>query len=519
LLTFRRGSIRHARFAPDGQTVIYGATWDGRPVEVFSTRAESTESRSLALYDTEILAISPAGEMAISLRRRPEMGFAFTGTLARTSLAGGAPRELSENVEEADFSPDGARLAIVRRVNERHRLELPSRKLLYETRGWLSHPRISPRGDLVAFIDRSLFADDGGKVAVVDGSGAKRTLTGEWNSIMGIAWSRSGDEIWFAADEVGQARALRAVSLQGRQRLLLRVPGSLTLHDISRDGKILVTRDDIRFETEVLATGEKNLRNLTWLDYTVVTGISPDGKRILFCETGIGGGPRFSTYLRKIDGSAPVRLGDGSSGGLSPDGKWAISFPNEEPQQIVLLPTGAGEPRALTHGRLDHREAHWFPDGKRILSWAREPGRLARHYVVSVADGASRPVTPEGLRWVGVVSPDGKLLAAVDASGHPTLYPIEGGDPRAIRGAVRSELPIAWGADGRTLYLFVPSLPGLVHRIDLATGQKRLWRELMPTDPAGVKGIGQFTLSADEKTYAYGYMRFLSALYLIEGLK
>src|SRR5579862_5792809 len=48
-ITFRRGEIRSARFAPDGQTILYSAAWQGNPVETFSARQGMVESRSLGL--------------------------------------------------------------------------------------------------------------------------------------------------------------------------------------------------------------------------------------------------------------------------------------------------------------------------------------------------------------------------------------------------------------------------------------------------------------------------------------
>ncbi len=140
-------------------------------MEIFSARPESTESRPLGLSGTDVLAISSREEMAISLRRRNREAFIFTGTLARAPLGGGTPREVLDGVEAADWSPDGSALAVVREVRGKERLEFPVGKVLYETAGWISHPRVSPKGDLVAFLDHPIARDDGGSVAVVGGFG------------------------------------------------------------------------------------------------------------------------------------------------------------------------------------------------------------------------------------------------------------------------------------------------------------------------------------------------------------
>ncbi|HVE65970.1 MAG TPA: serine/threonine-protein kinase, partial [Thermoanaerobaculia bacterium] len=129
-LTFRRGTILSARFAPDGRSIVYSAAWDGKPSEIFTTRPESPESRALNLSPASLLAVSSAGELAIALGWRPVLGWESAGTLARVSLEGGAPREILENVSEADWAPDGKELAIVRDAGPMRRLEYPIGKVL-----------------------------------------------------------------------------------------------------------------------------------------------------------------------------------------------------------------------------------------------------------------------------------------------------------------------------------------------------------------------------------------------------
>ncbi|MCU1350448.1 MAG: hypothetical protein JWO56_3478, partial [Acidobacteria bacterium] len=166
-LTFRSGTIAHARFGPDGQTIYYSAKWAGNPVSVFAVRPDSPESRDLGFGHADILAISRSGQLAISLRRHP-IGYAReVGTLAQVAIAGGAPRELLEDVEAADWSPDG-RLAIVRAVATHSRLEFPIGKVLYESSGWISHPRFSPDGTKLGFLDHPILNDDRGNVALIE---------------------------------------------------------------------------------------------------------------------------------------------------------------------------------------------------------------------------------------------------------------------------------------------------------------------------------------------------------------
>jgi len=504
------------------QTIVYSAAWDGNSSEVFSTRAGSVASRSLGLAGADILAVSSLGEMAVLLNPRQIEPWEYAGTLARVALAGGAPREVLEDTQWADWAPNGEELAVVRTVNGRTRLEYPIGKMLYETVGWISHPRISPQGGRIAFLDHPLPGDDSGSVAVVDLVGKKQTLSTGWSSIQGLAWSPAGEEIWFTASNVGSARGLYAVTLMGKLRRVTQVPGVLKLHDIWRDGRMLLARDNWRRQVVGLASGENTERDLTWLDWSVPTDISADGKIFVFDEEGEGGGAAYSVYVRKMEGSPAIRLGEGRAMGLSPDQKWVISTSVSSPGQMSLLPTKAGEPRQLANDVINHFWARWFPDGVRILFGGNEPGYGVRLYVQDLAGGKPRPITPEGVSGFPsyVVAPDGKATAAIGPDGQGYLYPVEGGEPRPIPGLTSAYAPIAWSADGRSLYISGGGeRPAKVYLLDIATGQRRLWKQLMPSDTAGVDLIFPMWVTPDGRGYVYGYRRILSDLYLVEGLK
>ncbi len=521
-LTFRRGFVQSGRFTPDGESVVYSAAWEGNPLELFSTRLGQPEWRSLGLAPCDLLAISRSGEMAIQLRHRFLLAWRSSGTLAQAPVGGGAPREILEDVDWADWAPDGTALAIVRQVEGRFRLEFPVGRVLYETSGWITHPRISPRGDLIAFLDHPIYADTRGSVAFVDRSGKKKTFSEVYAGAYGLAWAPAGDEIWFTAAPAGLSSALYAASLEGRVRLVARTPGALILQDVARAGRVLLIHENARRGILGLASGETKERDLSWLDWPHPRDLSPDGKTLLFDEEGEGAGGKYLVYIRKTDGSPAVRLGEGYAIGLSPDGKWALSLiPYVSPQQLVLWPTGPGESRRFPERRINYRWAQFLNDNKRILIVGSEAGRPVRLYVQNLEGGELRPIGPERISLGGAaISPDDRWVAAVDDKGNLSLVPIEGGEPRPIRGTEPGDRVVRWSADGQELFVTRPGeIPIKVFRLNLSTGRKAIWKEIVPSDRTGIAWIGPFLVTPDGKSYAYGYRRAVSDLFVVEGLK
>jgi serine/threonine protein kinase/Tol biopolymer transport system component len=519
-VTFRRGTVYSARFGPDRQTIYYGAAWEGTPVEIFSTRSGSPESASLGHAGTQLLGISPTGELAVLLQSRVGL-FQQFGTLARMPLAGGAPREVLDSVNWADWSGDGSNLAIVRAQSGFRQLEFPIGKVLYKTAGWIGDPHISPSGDRIAFLDHPVVGDDGGAVAVVDLTGTRKTLSSVWISAEGLAWSPSGEEVWFTATHTGLSRALYLANLSGRERLLARVPGTLTLLDVARDGRVLMKRDANRQEIKAHIAGDLQDRELSWFDYSLGADLSRDGKTLLFAEVGEAGGATYGIYIRGTDGSPAIRLGDGNPQGLSPDGKWVLALTHTPPEQLFLLPTKAGEPRAVTNDAIDHNAATWSPDGKRVIFSGSEPGQAIRIYVQDLEGGKPKAISPEGGGTLNViVSPDGKYVVGAGPDGKRWFFPVEGGEPRPVPSIEPSEGIDGWSEDGRSFFVHnVAGLPCVITRVDLATGKRTEWKRIVPADPAGVDAMGGIRVTPDMKSYVYSYSRTLSDLYVVEGLK
>ena len=347
-LTFRSGVIANARFAPDGQTIVYGARWVEERLRLYATRPDSPESRPFDFPLSDILAISSSGEMALLMGERDQPG---RGTLALAPLSGGAAREVVLGVRyaSADWAADGKRLAVVRAVDGKSLLEFPIGTVIAESADILRSPRISPRGDRIAFFSQT---GDSTSLEIVDTSGkGKKTLSKGWTNVSGVpCWSPDGSEIWMTATETGQLDALYAIDLTGKRRLVTRVPGGLELDDMSRDGRVLVAHHTLVRILAGLVPGNEKERDLSWLDGSVPAALSPDGKTLVFTEIGEGSGATPSVYLRKTDGSPAVKMGDGSAIALSPDGRWVLaSFPSGggKPAGLILLPTGAGESRVV----------------------------------------------------------------------------------------------------------------------------------------------------------------------------
>jgi len=521
-LTFRHGGIRMARFAPDGKTVLYSASWEERPTAIYTTRSGSPESRPFGLEGAEVQSVSSQGEMAVLLHSHTTEPYITSGTLARVPLGGGAPREVLEDVHWAEWSPDGNNFVVVRDLAGQNRLEFPIGRVLYKTAGWISHPRFSPDGKWIAFLEHPQRRDDMGFVSLIDPNGKnKKNISEGWESVQGLAWSPRGDELWFTSVKVGNNRFLNAVTIDGMERLLAREPGTLTLQDVTRDGRVLLSRDVTRVGMVGMGPGATKESDLSWLDWSAPTDLSSDGKTLLFLESGVGGGENYSAYIRTTDGAPAVRLGDGAAYALSPDQKWVIAGQVHSPLESILLPTGAGESRKLTHAGVALVRARWLPDGKRYIFLGNEKDRGLRLWVQGVESGNPTPFSPEGIQatqWV--LSPDGKTVAAVQSDHKGYVFSVDGGEPRALPGFPDGCVPVGWSNDARSIFVYNPGeLPVKIYRLDLASGQKQLWKTLMPADAAGITDMGPILITPDGKSYVYEYGRTLSDLYLVEGIK
>jgi dipeptidyl aminopeptidase/acylaminoacyl peptidase len=305
--------------------------------------------------------------------------------------------------------------------------------------------------------------------------------------------------------------------------VIVRAPGRLSLQDISKDGRVLVMREDARIGMMALAPGEAAERDLSWLDGSWLRDISPDGQTLLFDEENTASDKTPNVYLRHTDGSPAVKLGDGNAVSLSPDGRWALACQRyTSPPRLVLLPTGAGEMKTIDSGQIEWRETgQWFPDSRRVVLAGTEPGHPLRSYVYDLDRYELRPLTAEG-SVVMLLAPDGKqMLAGQSGSSNQIaeVRSVDGSQSRPFTALEKQDDPIAWSADNRFIFTEQRGLPVKVFKIDLATGQRTLWKEMMLADPAGLRFISAPVLTPDARGYGYTYFRALSQVYLIENVK
>lgn len=517
-MTFRRGEVRVARFGPDGDSIVYSAAWDGNPSEVFVGNRQSPEARPLGVKDADVLAVSKSTELAVLLRRDRLTGL---GTLARVPLAGGTPREVAEQVLQADWSPDGANLAVIRGGNGTFRIESPIGKVLYETPHALRDIRVASDGR-IAFIESFTGKND---VSILDPkSGKPVSIARGWShGATGLSWAPGGKEIWITATDNGTPPALYAVSVDtGDTRLVNRLTGSMRVYDISPTGHVLLSNGMWRAGLEVQAPGESVEHDLSWLDWSILADLSRDGRTILFNESREGGGAASAMYVRHLDAPTPVRIGDGYGDAISPDGKYVLGHNGPK---LIVVPTGSGEARELkTEGAFD-LGATWLPDWRRIVIAGALPKKGYQLHVIDTLDETEKPISPENI-WGDAyrpfaVSPDGRYVAGMTKLQTIALYPVDANaEPSIVPAIEPGEVPIAWSADGASLFVYHPTaLPAQVTRVTLVTGARVPWKQFSPTAPAGVYKITPICITPDGSAYAYNALRMLGDLYVADGLR
>jgi eukaryotic-like serine/threonine-protein kinase len=529
-LTFERGVIRTARFAPDAETIVYGASWNGAPLRMFVARADTAESKPLDLPNGDIAAVSKTGDMLLSLGRHFLTSWTAEGTLASARLFGSSARELLERVRDADFLP-GDRLAIVQRVDGRDQLEVPQGTVVFQTPGYISHIRVSPDGQRVGFLEHPLFGDNRGYVAVYDGERARR-LTPEYSGLEALAWSADGREIWYSGAMTEPHWPIRAIDPDTSEpregRIVWYVPHDLLVLDIDARGRVLLTGSEATAITAGAVAGGARTRDFGGTGWTVPGHVSRDGRTLLLTSQDLAD-PDYNVLVQRFDESAPVKIGRGSAQALSPDGRWALSITPSEPHRVLLAPTGPGESRQLDVGELIPRVGVFVPPALTVAIVGSRDGAPAAA-IVDVPSGRRTTLDLPELRGrvfgtrrhLGThSSPDGSRLAIMTDDGKVLAWPLPGGGPaRELAALGRNEMFAGWSTDSSRIFVATWNGPAArIDTLDVTTGQRKTIREVTVADPAGMLTAPNLYVSADAQTYVYGYTRMLSTLYLVTGLQ
>jgi hypothetical protein len=410
-------------------------------------------------------------------------------------------------------------MALVRDTDAATQLEYPAGTVLYRTAGSIMNPRISPSGDRVAFVHRPITLDTAGEIAVVDRSGRRSVLTPNFASAEGVAWSPKGDEIWFTAAPAGGRHDLWAVTLGGRRRLVHRQTSGMILGDISAAGQVLLASVEWRQKMVFRGPGDDRERELSWLDWSLPTSLSRDGKLVLFSESGEGASGGMMTFMRETIGSPAVKLGPGAITNLSRDGQFAVTVdPNDT--AIMLYPIGAGPTRRLPFKGFTIVYAGMFPDGKRLFFDGHEPSRGRRIYVTDIEGSAPLPITPEGTECMApMLTPDGKYFFVLQG-GRSLLLPVAGGTAEPL-GIAPDERVTGWAEDGSTYFVYRRGdSPTRAYRVDRKTGRRDFFAEIGPSDRAGIgRGGTNLELTPDGRSYVYSVIQSLSELHLLTGLR
>ncbi len=505
-ITFRRGFVDTARIAPDGQTVLYAAQWNGEPWSISMVSPGSPESRSLGFNGYNLMSVSKAGELVLAKKR----------SLYRVPMNGGSPKLFLEGVAWADWIPQGD-IALVRQDGGEAKVEFPRGKTIFRTSGYVSDLRVSPTGDAVAFLEHPMTTDDGGSVVWVDSSGTAHRISEGWASEAGLAWSPNGHEIWFTASRTGVNRFLYAATRSGSVRNVASIPGTMTLHDISPKGEVVISRDTLREMMAAGTAGQDQEKDVSWFDWSQPNDISPDGRYLLFTEGGEGGGREYAVYIRDLSTGSTTRLSDGEGFAFFPDGKSIVAMLPRDNKHLNIVPVGAGQPRTVAGKDLAYQWAQVFPDGRKLLVTGSMPGKGLRLYTQSLDGGAPVALTPEIILDFPRISPDGKRIAGATPTRKIAVIPATGGAPDLLP-MEGIGVPVKWSDDGNRLLIQTEDKEGaaLLEWVDLKSGKTTLWRKLRASDGESYR-IGDAKVSQDEKTYVYSSKRMLSELFVVNG--
>jgi serine/threonine protein kinase/WD40 repeat protein len=514
-ITFRRGNILHARFAPDGQTIYYSAAFEGTPGQVYSSRADASETHALGIAG-DVVAVSPKGELGLMIKKALEYEPGGIATVATIPVSGGTPRELLTDALYADWSPDGSEFAAVRfGTKDRLILEWPVGHQIASLSSVWGDIRFSPDGRQIAFSENDA---DALFVRVVNRSGRETAKIGPFplGSCSGLAWTRDNKAIILSTPSSHGDTAILRCGLKSDCATLFREPNQITVHDMAGDGRLLIEESIPRETLQILAGRTGIERDLPY--GSAVAGISAAGDALAIWQSGITSA-QTGIFYRKTDGTPPVRLGDGFPVALSSDGKWVLAVDSQGGSKLRVVPTGPGLSRSFAPPWSEVLTAGFLSSSGAIVV-ALDPAHVPRTYRLDLETGRITSVAASltGVQKA-VVSPDGKKFAAFTPQG-TYIVDVAGAAPTRKLELTLKDEPIAWSNDGRELYISPQDeSPRSIYLFDAVTGQRTLVRRLvLPADPSGIMGSDSLFMTSDAQTIVYKTTRVASSiLFVVES--
>jgi eukaryotic-like serine/threonine-protein kinase len=523
-VSYERAQVSNARFAQDGKTVVYSGRIGVGDPGTFVIREDYPESVTAGLQDAMLLAVSRTDQLAILVRPKFALHREFNGTLATVSMGGGAPREIMDDVSEADWSPDGKEMAVMigNAFHGDTRIEYPVGKVLVPTTAhWMSGMRVSPDGKRIALFMHPQNDDDRGDVLVVDRDGKQTTISSGWESLEGLAWAPSGQEVWFSSATTGEQYCIHGATLSAKQRTVYCGTSPTVIQDALPNGPVLVSAEEGRVWLELVEHGKTEGRDVNWLDNPYNPRLSRDASVMMFTDQSSQGGNEYSVYARKTDGSPAAKIGGGEFGAdLSPDGRWALLLRQDDPgARIQIVPVGPGQPIVLHWDGIQPNWGTWFPDGDHILFAATENGVGDGTYMTDRSGTKPKLLTKDSFLWP-VVSPDGRTIIVLH-DGQPALLTIGETTPRPIPGLKPDELISAWTTDPKVVYIEVRGPEGRqIDKLNLETHQRQVWQVWKVKDPVGLlPATVPAAITPDGSKMIFSYHKQFATLYRTSTMK
>jgi eukaryotic-like serine/threonine-protein kinase len=519
-VSFHRGEVIRARFAPDGKTVVYAADLEDGGRDTYVIREDYPESVPAGLHGGLLLSISKQGEMAVLVRPQFNAHFQWIGTLAVTPLGGSAPRELLENVADADWTPDANEMAAIVFNHGKWQLQFPLGKVLLEGDNWISDVHVSPDGRRVALYRHPIGQDDRGDVILVDRSGHIETVSTGWEALEGGAWAPSGKEFWFSAAESGEQYCIHAVTLSGKQRTVHCSAASTRVLDIAPSGSVLVSAEEREVGMTLHEHGTNKERPLNWLDYPVLPFLTSDGSTLLFTDSSERAGNTYEVYVRKTDGTAPVKIAEGGYGSdLTDDGKWAlVSMPDDSADRIRVVPVGPGDAKVLHWDNFHPTWAVWFPDKTRILIQGNKPGEPTELYI-SDRNGSPLKQLSKGGSTFGLPAPDGNSVILFENKAM-VVRNLPNDTVKPVPFFQFSDSVLGWTTDSKHLFVQNVAAEGAdIYKVDVETGKRELWQKLTPKDTVGLQPMVPSAITPDGRWMVYIHRNYLAQLYRSDNMR